>query len=90
MPLAAAERRRLVGYLEREGITQQGERWLEEVGNATVEAILQRGEALATELREDVPELKETLTFGKGKKWGWQSGSLHPGVVSAGHRGSHH
>jgi len=74
LPLAAAERRRLVGYLEREGITQQGERWLEEVGNATVEAILQRGEALATELREDVPELKETLTFGKGKKWGGKVG----------------
>ncbi len=74
LPLAAAERRRLRGYLEREGITQQGERWLEEVGNATVEAILQRGEALATELREDVPELQETLTFGKGKKWGGRMG----------------
>ena len=74
LPRAAAERRRLVGYLQREGITPQGAKWLEEVENATWEAILRRGEALATELREDVPELQETLTFGKGKKWGGKVG----------------
>ena len=74
LPLAAAERRRLVGYLEREGIAGNGANWLEEVGEATVEAILRRGEALAAELREDVPELRETLTFGEGKKWGGKVG----------------
>lgn len=74
LPLAAAEQRRLVGYLESQGITNDGYRWLEEVGNATVEAIIRRGEALATELREDVPELKETLVFGRGKKWGGKVG----------------
>jgi len=74
LPLAAPEQRRLVGYLEAEGITDDGNRWLEEVGNSTLEAIVRRGEALATELREDVPELKETLTFGRGKKWGGKVG----------------
>ncbi len=74
LSLAAAERRRLVGYLEGEGITENGTRWLQEVENATVEAILRRGEALATELREDVPELKETLAFGVGRKWGGKVG----------------
>ncbi len=74
LPLWAAERRRLAGYLEKEGITDDGSRWIDNVGNATVEAIQQRGEALATELREDVPELKETLTFGRGKKWGGKVG----------------
>lgn len=74
LPLAAPERRRLVGYLEAEGITDDGSRWLQEVGNATVEAIVRRGEALATELREDVPQLKETLTFGRGRKWGGKVG----------------
>ena len=74
LSLAAAERRRLVGYLEGEGITENGTRWLQEVENATVESILRRGEALATELREDVPELKETLTFGMGRKWGGKVG----------------
>ena len=72
--LVAAERRRLMGYLEGEGITDDGEQWLQEVENATVDAITRRGEALATELREDVPELKETLTFGKGRKWGGKVG----------------
>jgi len=66
VPLAAPERRRLAGYLEAEGITDDGHGWIERVGDATVEAITNRGQALATELREDVPELKETLTFGKG------------------------
>ena len=74
LPLAAPEQRRLVGYLEAEGITDDGTRWLEEVGNSTVEAIVRRGDALATELREDVPELKQTLTFGRGKKWGGKVG----------------
>ena len=74
LPLAPPERRRLVGYLEAEGITDDGYRWLGEVEDATVEAIRQRGEALATELRDDVPELRETLTFGKGKKWGGKVG----------------
>ena len=74
LPLAAAEQRRLVGYLEAEGITDNGNLWLEEVGDSTVEAIIRRGEALATELREDVPELKQTLTFGRGKKWGGKVG----------------
>ena len=67
-PLAAAERRRLVGYLETEGVTEDGTGWLQEVEKATVEAIVRRGEALATELRDDVPQLKETLTFGRGRK----------------------
>ena len=74
LPLAPPERRRLVGHLEAEGITDDGSRWLQEVGNATVEAIIRRGEALATELREDVPQLRETLTFGRGKKWGGRVG----------------
>ena len=73
-PLAAAEQRRLVGYLEKEGITDDGEKWLEGVKNATLEAIVRRGEALAMELREDVPHLKQTLTFGEGKKWGGKVG----------------
>ncbi len=73
-PLAAAEQRRLVGYLEGQDITDDGEKWLDGVKNATLEAIVRRGEALAMELREDVPELKKTLTFGEGKKWGGKVG----------------
>lgn len=73
-PLAAAERRRLIGYLETQGITDQGEAWLRRVEEATAAAIARRGEAAAMELREDVPELRLTLAFGEGKKWGGKVG----------------
>ena len=74
LPLAAAERKRLIGYLEKQGITDRGGAWLKRVEEATAAAIARRGEAPAMELREDVPELKLTLTFGEGKKWGGKVG----------------
>ena len=72
--LAPAERKRLVGYLEKQHITDQGEKWLDQVADATVAAIAEQGEAAAMELREQVPELRLTLTFGEGKKWGGRVG----------------
>ena len=73
-PAAGAERKRLIGYLEQQGITDQGEAWLERVMEATAAAVSRRGEAAAMELRDDVPELRLTLTFGEGKKWGGRVG----------------
>ena len=72
--LAPAERKRLVGYLEKQHITDQAERWLDQVADATVAAIADQGEAAAMELRDMVPELRLTLTFGEGKKWGGKVG----------------
>ncbi len=72
--LAPAERKRLVGYLEDQNLARDGEAWIRRVSDATVEAIARRGEAAAMELREDVPELKLTLEFGKGKTWGGKVG----------------
>ena len=72
--LAPAERKRLVGYLEKQGIADEGEIWLDRVAGATLAAIARRGEAPAMELREDVPELRLSLTFGEGKKWGGRMG----------------
>ena len=66
---APGERKRLVGQLEEQGIADQGEAWLDRVADKTMAAIGRRGEAPAMELREDVPELRLTLTFGKGKAW---------------------
>lgn len=72
--LAPAERKRLVGYLEGQGITDRGERWLDQVADATLAAIAEQGEAAAMELRDRVPELRLKLTFGEGKKWGGRVG----------------
>ena len=72
--LAPGERKRLVGSLENQGITDEGEAWLDRVAEATVAAIARRGQAPAMELREDVPELRLTLTFGEGKSWAGRVG----------------
>ncbi len=64
------ERKRLVGMLEDQGITADGAAWLDAVVAATVAALERRGEATATELRDDVAAFREQLTFGEGKTWG--------------------
>ncbi len=69
-----SEEQRLAGYIEREGIATDGLKWVRRVKAATLGALAARGEAVATELTEDVPELGEKLTFGEGKKWGGQVG----------------
>jgi hypothetical protein len=63
--LMAAERRRLVGMVEGAGIARDGEAWVESVSDRTLSAIRARGEAVATELTQDVPELGEKITFYK-------------------------
>jgi hypothetical protein len=68
--LVPGERRRLVGLLEDQGIARDGARWLRRVGDRTVAAIEERGTATAIELSKVVPELREKLVMGEGKKWG--------------------
>ena len=67
--IAVVERRKLVGHIEQGGVTEDGEAWLTRVGDATVAALEKRGEALATELSADVPDLAAELRVGEGKKW---------------------
>jgi hypothetical protein len=72
--LVAQQRTRLVGLLEGAGITTVGERWLSGVENATLRAIAARSEATAVELSKDVPELREQIPYGEGKKWAGKQG----------------
>ncbi|MFN2556863.1 MAG: winged helix DNA-binding domain-containing protein [Nitriliruptorales bacterium] len=67
--LAPRERSRLVRLLEEAGIAEDGRAWLAPVEEATLTALRARGEATALELSEQVPELREQIPFGKGKKW---------------------
>ncbi len=67
--IAAVERRKLVGHIEQGGVTEDGEAWLTRVGDATVAALEKRGEALATELSADVPDLATEIQVGEGTKW---------------------
>ncbi len=72
--IAERERRRLVARLEGAGIARDGARWLAEVEDATVRALAARGEAVAVELSEDVPALRERVLMAEGKSYeGWQN-----------------
>jgi len=72
--LVAAEQRRLAKLIQDQDIASDGAEWVEAVCVATLEALHRRGEAVATELREDVPELRLKIRFGEGKKWGGETG----------------
>jgi len=63
--LMAAERRRAADMVEKAGIARDGVAWVDEISRRTLEALRARGEAVATELTEDVPELREKITFHK-------------------------
>ncbi len=69
-PIADRERARLVQMLEEGGIAKNGSAWLADVERATLEALNARGEATASDLSADVPDLAEKIEFGEGKKWG--------------------
>lgn len=68
--LAPPERRRLIRMLAGQHLAENPEAWVEDVSDRTLAAISARGEALAVELRDDVPELAVKIQFGEGKKWG--------------------
>jgi hypothetical protein len=72
--LVDGERKRMIRLLEEGGIAEDGPVWLDGVLDDTMAALEARGEATARELAEDVPELKEKIRFGEGKKWGGSVG----------------
>jgi hypothetical protein len=67
--IAVRERTRVHGFIEAAGITDDPEPWLRSVERATLVAVRARGEAAAAELSQDVPALREKLSFGEGRKW---------------------
>jgi Winged helix DNA-binding domain len=72
--IAALERRKLHQLLIDGGITDEPGRWLAEVEPATVAALRARGEALASELSADVPELREQVVLAAGKAYEGRQG----------------
>ena len=70
--VATAERNRLVRDVEKAGLQQDGERWLEEAADAVVAALADGREASSSELRAEIPLLEGSITYGQGKSWGGQ------------------
>ena len=67
--LAASERKRLLGLLERAGIAKDATRWLAKVEAEAIDALEELGEATAADLTKRVPGLREQISFGEGRKW---------------------
>lgn len=72
--LAAAERRRSLKFLTQGGITDEPGPWFDRIATKTLAALRGRGEATATELTADIPELGLQIEVGQGKKWGGKIG----------------
>jgi Winged helix DNA-binding domain len=68
--IAAAQRRLLLQLLAKSGIgADDPGRWLEEAEEAAVKALAARGQALASELAEDDPRLREQIQLAEGKSY---------------------
>jgi hypothetical protein len=67
--IAAAQRRRYAKLIEEGGVAKDGRRWLARAEAATLKALTARGEAFATELSSDVPQLRKKVHYGEGKAW---------------------
>jgi hypothetical protein len=63
--LIGPQRRRLEKWVEEFGISDDGPTWVADTSTKTMSALERRGEAVATELTKDVPELAEKITFFK-------------------------
>ena len=67
--LAVTERRKLVALIESHGIAEDGAGWLRRAEAKTVAALDGSEGRTGAELSKAVPELREQLLFGEGKKW---------------------
>lgn len=70
--VAATERRRLVGDVERAGLHADGARWLDAACAAVLALLADGREATSSELRLEAPLLEGSYAYGEGKSWGGQ------------------
>jgi hypothetical protein len=68
--VAAAERPRLIREVEKAGLFEDGERWLSEASKQVLGALSGGREATSSELRDEIPLLQGSITYGEGKSWG--------------------
>jgi hypothetical protein len=68
--VAAAERKRLIADVEKAGLYGDGARWLRRASRKVLDALAGGREATSSELREEIPDLRGSITYGEGKSWG--------------------
>jgi hypothetical protein len=74
LDIAAKERKRTIKFLEDVRFVDEPATWLARVEHETLAAIAKRGDALATELSDDVPQLRGQIDVGVGTKWAGKIG----------------
>jgi hypothetical protein len=79
--VAAQERRRLVKEVEQAGLVVDGEAWLKEAADATLEALERMGQASSSELRATVGLLEGSITYAPHKPYGGRV-SVAPRVLT--------
>ena len=67
--IAARLRRQYSQQLGDAGIAKDPGKWLAEVEESTMRALIARGEATAAQLSDDEPRLRERILVGEGKKY---------------------
>ena len=72
--IVPVQRRLLISHLEGGGVTDDGERWLQDAQRDTLNALAARGEAKAAELSQDVPALRARIRMAEGKPYAASQG----------------
>ena len=67
--VAARERRKLLSWLAESGVGGDPDRWLTEVEQAALSALVARGEATAAELAAGDPRLRTQIVLSRGKSY---------------------
>ncbi|MGI8585663.1 MAG: winged helix DNA-binding domain-containing protein [Thermoleophilaceae bacterium] len=68
--VAVAERGRLIRDVEKAGLHRDGERWLSDACEQVLAALADGREATSSELRDEIPLLEGSISYGEGKSWG--------------------
>ena len=68
--VATTERKRLIAEVEKAELQRDGGRWLTRASNAVLGALADGRQASSTELRDELPILVGSMTYGEGKSWG--------------------
>ena len=79
--VADAERRRLIRDVETAGLHRNGERWLSQAWNQVLAVLSDGREATSSALRDEIPLLEGSISYGEGKSWGGQV-SVGPRVLT--------
>jgi hypothetical protein len=80
--VAADERRRLIRDVEKARLHRNGERWLTGASEDVLAVLADGREATSSELRDQIPSLEGSITFGEGKSWGGRM-PVGPRVLTA-------